>query len=79
MYLNSKSYEQKYKKYKSRYKVLKKQLSNVKGILSGGECLSLPNPEEEEDLLTIQNLLDLCPGERITIQNKCYEVKGLHK
>ena len=46
--------------------------------VNGGNCDPLPNPEEE-DLATTQNLLDLCPEERITIQNKCYEVKGLHR
>ena len=30
-------------------------------------------------MLTTQNLLDLCPEERITIQNKCYEVRGLYR
>ena len=70
MYLNSKSYEIKYRKYKNKYKKLKSQL--------GGECTSLPNPEEE-DIITKQNLLDLCPEERITMQNKCYEVNSLYK
>jgi Leucine-rich repeat (LRR) protein len=44
----------------------------------GGDCYPLPNPEEE-DMITTQSLLDLCPGERITIQNKCYDVKGLYR
>ena len=70
MYLNSKNYEIKYRKYKEKYKELKDQF--------GGECTPLPNPEKE-DLLTVQNLLDLCPEERITIQNKCYEVKSLYE
>ena len=72
MYLSSssKSYEEKYKKYKNKYKALKSYI--------GGDCDPLPNPEEE-DLLTTQNLLDLCPEERITIQNKCYEVRSLYK
>ena len=63
MHLNSKSYEKKYRKYKSKYKILK--------IIIGGDCDPLPNPEEE-DLATTKNLLDLCPTERITIQDKCY-------
>jgi Leucine-rich repeat (LRR) protein len=72
MYLNSslKSYEIKYRKYKSKYNVLKNYL--------GGNCDPLPNPEEE-DFVSRENLLDLCPEERITIQNKCYEVKSLYK
>ena len=69
MYINSKSYEKKYKKYKSKYNRLKIQI--------GGECILLPNPEEED--FTSNNLLDLCPDERITIQNKCYEVKALYQ
>ena len=36
MYLNSKSYEKKYIKYKSKYKILKNQLGGVKSILNGG-------------------------------------------
>jgi hypothetical protein len=47
-------------------------------LLNGGNCDPLPNPEEE-DLLSTQNLLDLCPEERITIQNKCYEIRNLYK
>ena len=31
MYLNSKSYEKKYKKYKSKYQSLKSQLGGTKG------------------------------------------------
>ena len=71
MYSNSssKSYEKKYKKYKKKYQILK--------IINGGDCDPLPNPEEE-DIVSRENLLDLCPEERITIQNKCYEVKSLH-
>jgi hypothetical protein len=69
MYLSSQSYEEKYKKYKRRYQNLKIQL--------GGECLSLPNPEEED--FETENLLDLCPHERITIQNKCYKINSLYK
>ena len=46
-------------------------------LLYGGECVPLPNPEEED--ISAQNLLDLCPDERITIQGKCYNVKGLYK
>ena len=81
MYLNFKKYEAKYKKYKTKYvlyKALQNQLSCAKSNLIGGECVSLPNPEEE-DIVSRENLLDLCPEERITIQNKCYEVKGLHR
>ena len=72
MYLNSslKSYEKKYRKYKSKYKILKSHI--------GGACDPLPNPEEE-DIVSRENLLDLCPEERITIQNKCYEVNGLYR
>ena len=79
MYLSSssKSYEKKYLKYKNKYKILKSQFGGAKGTLHGGDCSPLPNPEEE-DLVTAKNLLDLCPEERITIQNKCYEVKSLH-
>jgi hypothetical protein len=69
----SKIYEKKYKKYKSRYIILKSKL----GTLNGGECISLPNPEEEDFLA--QNLLDLCPDERITIQNKCYDIRNLYE
>ena len=78
MYLSSssKSYEKKYKKYKNKYKILKSIISGT--LLNGGDCDPLPNPEEE-DLLTTQNLLDLCPDERITIQNKCYNIKSLYK
>ena len=80
MYLNSQSYEKKYKKYKNKYQILK---SHIYGTLLpppsviGGNCEPLPNPEEED--FTTQNLLDLCPDERITIQNKCYEVRSLYK
>jgi Leucine-rich repeat (LRR) protein len=70
MYLNFQSYKKKYKKYKNKYQILK---SNI-----GGNCDRLPNPEED-DLITTQNLLDLCPEERITIQNKCYEVRSLYR
>ena len=79
MYINSKSYEQKYKKYKSKYQIFKSHIGGDKGtLLNGGDCDPLPNPEEE-DLATTKNLLDLCPTERITIQDKCYEVKGLYR
>ena len=87
MYINSslKNYEQKYKKYKNKYQILKSHISGTKDILlpkvhsvNGGACDPLPNPEEE-DLLSTQNLLDLCPEERITIQNKCYEIRNLYK
>ena len=85
MYLNSKSYEKKYRKYKNKYKILKNYIGGTKGILHGGakgtlhggNCYPLPNPEEE-DIVSRENLLDLCPEERITIQNKCYDVEGLH-
>ena len=84
MYLNS-NYEKKYKKYKNKYQILKSQLGGEKKNLltkvpsvNGGNCEPLPNPEEE-DISTAQNLLDLCPEERITIQNKCYEVRGLYR
>jgi hypothetical protein len=81
MYLNSKSYEKKYKKYKNKYKILKSYIggallnSGAKGtllnggtqgtLLNGGDCDPLPNPEEEE-LFTTQNLLDLCPDAKGT-------------
>ncbi len=84
MYLYSKNYENKYKKYKSKYQILKNQLGNIKYTLSGGvqRILNaynmLPNPEEE-DIITTQNLLDLCPDERITIQNKYYAIRSLYK
>ena len=76
MYSNSKIYEQKYRKYKNMYQQLKNKLG-AKGTLNGGECTTLPNPEEED--FAINNLLDLCPDERITIQNKCYGVKSLYQ
>jgi hypothetical protein len=87
MYLCSKSYEKKYLKYKNKYQIFKSHIGGAKGTLSGGaqgtllnggNCDPLPNPEEE-DLLSTQNLLDLCPEERITIQNKCYEIRNLYK
>ena len=81
MYLNFKNYEAKYKKYKTKYvlyKALQNQLSCAKSNLIGGECVPLPNPEEE-DIVSTENLLDLCPEERITIKNKCYEVNSLYK
>ena len=79
MYLNSnsKSYEKKYLKYKNKYQILKSHIGGAKGTLRGGACDPLPNPEEQ-DFKMIQNLLDLCPNERITIKNKCYEVEGLY-
>jgi hypothetical protein len=49
----------------------------AKEILNGGECVILPNPEDED--FNAENLLDLCPNERITIQNKCYNIRGLYK
>jgi hypothetical protein len=84
MYFNSKNYEKKYKKYKSKYQILKYQVEKnilnggAKGTLHGGECVSLPNPEED-DIISRENLLDLCPDERITIQNKCYNIKNLYE
>jgi hypothetical protein len=82
MHLSSNSYEIKYRKYKNKYQILKSHIGGTKGTLlpsiNGGDCDPLPNPEKE-DLITTQNLLDLCPEERITIQNKCYEVIGLYK
>ena len=70
MYLNSKSYEKKYLKYKNKYLTLKKQL--------GGECNPIPGPEDI-DVVTQENLLSYNPDERITIQGKCYNVKGLYE
>jgi Leucine-rich repeat (LRR) protein len=87
MYLSSssKSYKKKYRKYKNKYKILKSHIDGTllngctQGtLLNGGDCDPLPNLEEE-DLFTTHNLLDLCPEERITIQNKCYEVISLYK
>ena len=84
MHLNL-NYEKKYRKYKNKYQILKSQLGGAKGTLlpkvpsvNGGECTTLSSPDEE-DFKMIQNLLDLCPDERITIQNKCYEVRGLYE
>jgi Leucine-rich repeat (LRR) protein len=82
MYLNSSSsstnYKRKYNKYKVKYQILKNQLGGAKGtLLYGGECASLPYPEEND--FTLKNLLDLCPEERITIQNKCYDVNSLYR
>jgi Leucine-rich repeat (LRR) protein len=78
MYLSSssKSYEKKYRKYKNKYKILKSYIGGT--LLNGGDCDPLPN-SEEDDIGTANNLLDLCPDERITIQNKCYEVRGLYR
>jgi Leucine-rich repeat (LRR) protein len=79
MHLSLNSYEKKYKKYKNKYQILKSKSGDIKcPLLNGGDCTPLPNPDED-DLLTAQNLLDLCPEERITIQNKCYDVKGLYR
>ena len=92
MYLNSEIYK-KYKKYKSKYQILKNQegfnnilsggakgtlIGGAKGTLHGGDCVSLPYPEED-DIISGENLLDLCPDERITIQNKCYNIKSLYE
>jgi hypothetical protein len=78
MYLNNKSnnYEEKYKKYKNKYQKFKNQISGANCVIN--EYVSLPNPEED-DIISGNNLLDLCPEERITIKNKCYEVKSLYK
>ena len=91
---SSKIYEIKYRKYKNKYQILKSNISGTllnggdkgtllnggaKGtLLNGGDCDPLPNPEEE-DFVSGENLLDLCPEERITIQNICYNVKTLYK
>ena len=58
MFINSISYKQKYRKYKNKYQILKSH--------TGGNCDPLPNPEEE-DLMTTQNLLDLCPDAKGTL------------
>jgi hypothetical protein len=65
----------KYKKYKNKYQILKSNISGT--LLNGGDCDLLPYPEEED--FTSQNLLDLCPEERIIIQNKCYDVRSLYR
>jgi hypothetical protein len=80
MYLNSENYKQKYKKYKDKYifyKQLKNKVNGNFNILSGGECDTLPNPEDED--FNAVNLLDLCSDERITIQNKCYNIRSIYK
>jgi Leucine-rich repeat (LRR) protein len=78
MYLNSKSYEKKYRKYKNKYQILKIIIGGKQGtLLNGGDCFPLPNPEEY-DIITAENLLNLDPDARITIQNKCYDVNGLY-
>ena len=77
MYSNLKNHYQKYKKYKNRYLELKNQFTGIKDTLSGGECDSLPNPEDAD--FDAENLLDLCPDERITIQNKCYNIRSIYK
>jgi Leucine-rich repeat (LRR) protein len=69
MYLNSKSYKKKYLKYKNKYFTLKKQL--------GGDCNPLPEPEDQ-DPITLDNLMNLGQDERITIKGKCYDVRGLY-
>jgi Leucine-rich repeat (LRR) protein len=74
MYLNLKNFENKYIKYKKKYKNLKNKFNT----LIGGECVLLPNPEEY-DINSGENLLDLCADERITIQNKCYDVNSLYR
>ena len=72
MYLNSSSnsYEKKYRKYKNKYQILKNQL--------GGDCNPLPD-EEDIDVISTENLSDLDADERITIQNRCYEVRSLYE
>ena len=79
MYLNSSSnsYEKKYLKYKNKYNVLKIQHGGAKGTLHGGDCHPLPD-EEDVDFYG-ESLLDLDPGERITIQNRCYAVESLYE
>jgi hypothetical protein len=88
-----KNYEKKYKKYKNKYQMLKSQLNGAllnggakgtllnggaKGtLLNGGDCDPLPYPEDES-IINGENLLDLCPEQRITINNKCYEVNELY-
>ena len=78
---SSKSYERKYLKYKNKYKILKSHIDGTllnggakgtllnggsKGtLLNGGDCDQLPNPEEE-DLVSRENLLDLCPDAKGT-------------
>ena len=52
------------------YKLLKNQL--------GGDCNPLPDLDDD-DVISGENLLDLYPAERITIQNKCYAVKSLYE
>ena len=46
--------------------------------LNGGDCNPLPSPEDY-DVITGETLLDLCPDERITIRNRCYEVRSLYE
>ena len=91
---SSNSYEKKYLKYKNKYNVLKIQLGGAKGTLRGGakgtlrggakgtlrggDCDPLPD-EEDYDIMTRENLFDLDPYERITIQNRCYYVKSLYR
>jgi hypothetical protein len=71
---SSLNYEKKYLKYKDKYQILKNQYGN---ILSGGDCNPLPDPEDTN--LYGDSLLNLNPNERITIQNKCYDVKDLYE
>ena len=78
MYLNLKNYEKKYLKYKNKYLILKNKIVDTVGILNGGECDLLPYPEDF-DVISGENLLDLCPDERITIQDRCYEVETLYE
>jgi hypothetical protein len=57
------SYEKKYRKYKNKYKILKSNISRT--LLNGGDCVPLPNPEED-DFSTTNSLLDLCPDAKGT-------------
>jgi hypothetical protein len=72
---SSLNYEKKYLKYKNKYQILKNQYGN---ILSGGECIPLPYPEDK-DVITTENLFILHPSERISIQNRCYAVRSLYE
>ena len=68
--MNSNNFKIKYEKYKSKYLSLKKQF--------GGECDQMPD-RDELDSNTYENLSDLQPNERITIQGKCYKVRSLYE
>jgi site-specific recombinase XerD len=83
---SSLNYEKKYLKYKNKYQILKNQIGNTKnilnggakGTLNGGDCNPLPDPEEY-DIISGENLFNLSPYKRITIQNKCYDINSLYK